>query len=86
MSYSYWDMTYGDELKSELMELKSTNAPLVPEPSSRDITVMVLDVSKPPDAFELPQPARQLAANIVLSVINAIFFNFIFYISFLVYN
>lgn len=24
MSYSYWDMTYGDELKSELMELKST--------------------------------------------------------------
>lgn len=23
MSYSYWDMTYGDELKSELMKLKS---------------------------------------------------------------
>lgn len=24
MSYSYWEMTYGDELKSELMKLKST--------------------------------------------------------------
>lgn len=24
MSYSYWDMTYGDELKSELMKLQST--------------------------------------------------------------
>lgn len=24
MSYSYWDMTYGDELKCELMKLKST--------------------------------------------------------------
>lgn len=24
MSYSYWDMTYGDELKSELLKLKST--------------------------------------------------------------
>lgn len=23
MSYSYWEMTYGDELKSELMQLKS---------------------------------------------------------------
>lgn len=24
MSYSYWEMTYGDELKSELLKLKST--------------------------------------------------------------
>ncbi len=25
MSYSYWEMTYGDELKSELLKLKSTH-------------------------------------------------------------